>query len=261
MVNQVATDVVGIILAAGEGIRLHPLTEDIPKPLIQIGGRPLLEYSIAFLKKLGINKIIVVGGYRFKQVKEYIDSHHSDIVLVENTNYKNDSLSSFSCALERILPGKGILQMDVDFIYPADFQENIKILLRKERICFACASPSKSIPRDMVKILSDSSGAITDMRKEILQTSNPYGYIGMFYCPAIKVPLLTRFVNDALSSAIGGKTKVWSMLADFAKSSPEEVYIADIGAFPCVEVDTPVEKNAAELYIEANKEGIGSYFK
>jgi NDP-sugar pyrophosphorylase family protein len=53
----------GVILAAGKGSRLYPITEKIPKPLVPIGDRPLIEYQLDILKKLGIEKCYIVIGH------------------------------------------------------------------------------------------------------------------------------------------------------------------------------------------------------
>lgn len=62
-----------ILLAAGMGTRLRPLTLETPKSLIKVNGKPLLERQIEFLKEKGINEIIVVTGYlndKFEYLKE-----------------------------------------------------------------------------------------------------------------------------------------------------------------------------------------------
>lgn len=52
-----------ILLAAGMGTRLRPMTLDTPKSLVEVNGRPMLETQIEFLREKGINEIIIVTGY------------------------------------------------------------------------------------------------------------------------------------------------------------------------------------------------------
>ena len=54
-----------MILAAGFGKRMMPLTKELPKPLIKINGITLLDNSINFLKKLGCNEIIINTHYKY----------------------------------------------------------------------------------------------------------------------------------------------------------------------------------------------------
>ena len=52
-----------VIIAAGMGTRLNPLTLKIPKPLVEVFGKPMLEKSIEYLIEKNINEIIIVVGY------------------------------------------------------------------------------------------------------------------------------------------------------------------------------------------------------
>lgn len=52
-----------IILAGGEGRRLRPLTNDKPKSLLEVGGKPIIEWQIEWMKGYGINSFIVSAGY------------------------------------------------------------------------------------------------------------------------------------------------------------------------------------------------------
>ncbi len=60
-----------IILAGGLGTRLKPLTDNVPKPLLPIKGKPMIQHMIQNLKKYGVNKIILSIGYKSEQIKEY----------------------------------------------------------------------------------------------------------------------------------------------------------------------------------------------
>jgi len=60
-----------IILAGGRGERLRPLTDDIPKPMIPVRGKSLIEWCIKNLKKNGLEDIIISAGYKAEKIKEY----------------------------------------------------------------------------------------------------------------------------------------------------------------------------------------------
>ncbi|MFX1414201.1 MAG: bifunctional sugar-1-phosphate nucleotidylyltransferase/acetyltransferase [Promethearchaeota archaeon] len=63
-----------VILAAGKGKRLRPITATRPKPLIPIAGRPLLEHNILGLIDAGIDQILLVVGYKEEMIKDYFGS-------------------------------------------------------------------------------------------------------------------------------------------------------------------------------------------
>lgn len=62
-----------IILAAGQGSRLLPLTADRPKCLVPVGGRTILEQQLAALREAGVNAATIVGGYRFDRLVEFAE--------------------------------------------------------------------------------------------------------------------------------------------------------------------------------------------
>ena len=62
-----------IILAAGEGRRLRPLTENMPKCLVPVNGKPLLEYWLENCEKNGIGEVLINGYYLVDQVQYYLN--------------------------------------------------------------------------------------------------------------------------------------------------------------------------------------------
>ena len=60
-----------VILAAGEGKRLRPITSSRPKPMIPIAGKPLLEHTILALKNVGIEHVLLIVGYKEDLVRDY----------------------------------------------------------------------------------------------------------------------------------------------------------------------------------------------
>lgn len=74
-----------ILLAAGMGTRLRPITNEIPKALIVVNKKPLLEIQIEYLKEVGVDDIIVLTGYLSEKF-EYLKEKYG-IKLVHNYKY------------------------------------------------------------------------------------------------------------------------------------------------------------------------------
>src|SRR5207253_598181 len=72
-----------MILAAGLGTRLRPLTNDRPKALVEVAGRTLLEITLARLRAVGIQEVIVNVHYFADKVVEYLQAHGSFGMQIE----------------------------------------------------------------------------------------------------------------------------------------------------------------------------------
>ena len=78
-----------LILAGGRGKRLRPLTDKIPKSLIPINKKPLIQYTINYLKKFGINEIIICSGYKSKQIQNFLKKKKNFGCKIEYSVEKN----------------------------------------------------------------------------------------------------------------------------------------------------------------------------
>ncbi len=59
------------VLAGGKGERLRPLTDKIPKPLVKVAGKPILEYSVELLAEHGVEEIILSTGYMHEKIERH----------------------------------------------------------------------------------------------------------------------------------------------------------------------------------------------
>ena len=74
-----------LILSGGKGERLRPLTDTLPKPMVPVCGKPVLEYQVEWLKAGGVTDVVFLAGYRWEAIKEYfgdgqafgINAHYS----------------------------------------------------------------------------------------------------------------------------------------------------------------------------------------
>ena len=60
-----------LIIAGGEGERLRPLTSDRPKPMIEVAGKPILEYQVQWLAGQGISDVVLLCGYKAEAIQEH----------------------------------------------------------------------------------------------------------------------------------------------------------------------------------------------
>jgi len=86
-----------LILAAGNGTRLRPVSAGLPKPLVQFRGRPILEHVILRARQAGIDEFVIVVGYRSDLIRCWLDNRclgDVSVTLVENPDYhKNNGVS------------------------------------------------------------------------------------------------------------------------------------------------------------------------
>src|SRR5438034_7875034 len=60
-----------VILAAGRGARMRELTNDVPKPMIEVRGKPVLQYIVEGLRDAGVRKFLIIVGYRADAVQNF----------------------------------------------------------------------------------------------------------------------------------------------------------------------------------------------
>lgn len=74
-----------VILAGGKGTRISEYTKSIPKPMVKIGSKPILEHIINYYMKFGFNDFLIAGGYKYSIIKSYFKKKKSVKINVINT--------------------------------------------------------------------------------------------------------------------------------------------------------------------------------
>ena len=157
-----------IILAAGIGSRLCPITQEMPKSLVNVAGRCILEYQLDGYIKAGIkeNDIIIVTGYKSNDIENYISANHPKVKIVENRDYlTTNNMYSLFMALQ-FIKNEGSSQVlinNADCLYDIELM-NMVVNSNMENV-IAC---KKGVYIDeSMKITCDKNGLINNISKVI----------------------------------------------------------------------------------------------
>ena len=131
-----------IIIAAGVGSRLGDLTKNLPKPLLDVNGKSILEHQIELFHKFGIKDIVIVTGhkkekFRFRDVKyihnpNYLNVEQADSLMSARNEIVGDVLVSFGDIIFDELVLKQLLQFDGELILATDQEWEESYQIRTE---------------------------------------------------------------------------------------------------------------------------------
>ncbi len=143
-----------VILAAGKGVRWRPLTYEIPKALIPINGKPILEHTILYLKNYGIKDIVIVIGTLGDKIQGYFGDGKRfgvKITYVEDVQEKGTAAALKS--VEKVLQKKPFLVWYIDEIADIDLDDLIQFHIDNDALAtVALSSVSDPLGLGTVKL-------------------------------------------------------------------------------------------------------------
>ncbi len=162
-----------IILAAGIGSRLRPITNLKPKCMTKVAGIPILIHQINAYKKAGISNIFIVIGYEGEKVKEAVKHvRNVNIVLIENNEYEttNNMYSLYLVLKESKLYTKPFILSNGDVI----FEECIikEVVINEEQDLIVCDKGSYN--EESMKVTVTTEGIINNISK-LIKREEAYG--------------------------------------------------------------------------------------
>jgi len=183
---------IAVILGAGFGKRLFPITNKIPKPLVEIGNETILEKTIKLVKKLNLKKILINAHYKRDQLKNFIEKKNFDIdiKLFEEVP---EILNTGGGILNMIMANKNqyFLTLNPDTLWNENYTDEI---LKMENHFFN--SNSKNILLVVKKDKSFDQNLIGDFNLEAnkLNKTKPLNYI-YTGCQILEKKIFKKFNN------------------------------------------------------------------
>lgn len=232
-----------IILSAGQGKRLSPLTEQRPKCLLPFSGRTLLDWQIASLAQNGITDITVVTGFQAEAVETALLTHPHEGVRVRTlfNPFFEVADNVGSCYLARDVMGLGafvLLNGDTLF-HPALMTEAIR---KAHGPITVTVDHKDRYDADDMKVFCQD-GQLMAIGKTLPQDRSNAESIGMIYFSDEGATRFARALEEVLHDPAGLKRWYLSVIDMLAKDMP--VFVADIAGQPWCEVDYPKDLAAA----------------
>lgn len=157
----------GLILAAGDGGRLRPLTLLTPKVLLDAGGAPLIHYPIKALLLAGVTEIAVVVGHNAAKVEEAVGSVYPEIKFLYNENFLGGNALSIGVARDFVADGPFVVCMGDHTISP---EIVASLLSHSWDGNTLCVDPDASLPaqlNDATRVLVGEEGYIDSIGKDL----------------------------------------------------------------------------------------------
>lgn len=246
------TKFTAVILAGGMGTRLGELTKNIPKSLVAVVGRPLIQYSLDWANFLGAQQTVVVGGYLFDSLRATVQKIGPTTVMIDFKDFATTGRLLGLLAARAEIRG-GLFSFDGDYIYHRAVAEAMLPHLHGFTI-FATREESADVQLDM-RIKVDNRNQLLDMSKGTGKLADyPYYFNSAIYCGH-------EFLGDWFASAnkvvqkIGpAKAQIEDALLEYVRGGGI-VDVVDVGYPHWVEVDTPEELAVAERLVTSDPAG------
>jgi choline kinase len=228
---------IGLVLAAGWGSRLAPLTDALPKTLLEVDGdRTILDVALGNLREVGLDRAVVVTGFQHEVLverhAELQRRHGLEIELLFNPKALEwNNAYSLWCAREHF--AEGVLMANGDTVHPASVEQTL-LAARGVSDLVIAVDQSQTLGEEEMKVHVSDEGLLERINKGLDPATAQGEYIGV----ALIEPAAAEPLAEALEATWRRDTTLYyedgfQELADRGG----RVGIAPIGEVEWVEVD------------------------
>lgn len=135
-----------VIMAGGKGVRLQPLTNDVPKPLLKVGSKEIISYNLNRLHQFGINNQFITVNYLGEKIEDYCKNYDVDIDfrIIKETEFLGTA-GSLSLIDTKEFENDTILLMNSDVLTNVDYEDFYKSFKEKEADIMVASIPYQVI--------------------------------------------------------------------------------------------------------------------
>jgi choline kinase len=215
-----------ILLAAGKGGRLHPLTKDRPKALLKVGDKTIIEHQIAFLRAAGISYVAIVTGHGEEIVKRTCGDH---IAYIRNALYDRTN-SLYSLWLARDFGVNGCLIFNSDVLFHPHM---LRALLDSPHEDCLVIDFRKELGEEEMKVVTHR-GKITQISKNIPPGAAEGENVGMIKLGAKGARLVFAVAEECAKQ---GQWNFWVPFAIESLLKRHPFYAVPTDGLPWIEID------------------------
>lgn len=233
-----------VVLAAGDGSRLGTHTLHLPKPLVPLGGRPIVDYTLDSLARAGINRALVVTGYRAGQVRSALagPAHGLALTFSYNPAFHLGAAGSLATARD-YTAGKPFLLVMSDHVLGTDL---VSALL-------AAAGDTTAVGADFLRQRSHTSTYIAEATKLRVGPGGQVSAIGKGIEPWDALDTGAFYCTPAIWAALDAcepEAELSDVFTELARR--QQLVATDVSGCFWYDIDTDADLHAAGELIGAS---------
>lgn len=247
------TTTTAVILAAGTGSRLRPLTDDRPKALVPFGGATIVERAVRSLADYGVRRVILATGYREEHLRRALVGVGPTVLFCPNPDYQRTQNSVSLALCREAVQGHDFFKLDGDVVFEPRILERLD----------ACGAPlsvavdaSRQLDAEAMKVELAEGERIVAFGKELAGARAAGESIGIERVSAGAARRLFTAL-DALLAA-GRVDLYYEDVYGHLIAEGLEARSVDVSDLRWAEIDTPEDLARAEALFSGERAPAGS---
>lgn len=246
------TPTTAIILAAGVGSRIRPLTDNCPKSLLTVDGKTILEMMITNIRECGIDDIVVVLGYLEGQIRDFVASTFPDlsVTFIVNELYAETNTGYSLMLAAEAVEGRGFVKFDADVVFDKAI---LNRLIDSDYETCLCVDTNIQLDAEEIKVAIGEGNRVTHASK----TLDPRNAIG----ESIGIEKISQSTAASLFNELrkmmedqGNHQAYYEAAYEHLIEQSEPFYALDITGLKWIEIDTIEDFNEAENIFHTEEE-------